>query len=165
MGKGFSERDIVKMDDDGYFFMVDRLKRMINASGYKVWPTEVESILYKHPAVQQACVVRAPDEKRGETVKAFIILNEAYKNQTTEEEIIEWSKGQMAAYKYPRIVEFRDSFPTTSSGKILWRKLQRSEERRVGKECRARRWCAQQNQKRERQRTVRRSEGTRTGQA
>lgn len=97
---------------------------MINAAGYKVWPTEVESILYNHPAVQQAVVVRAPDELRGETVKAFVILKEDYKGKTTEEEIIEWSKGQMAAYKYPRIVEFRESFPTTASGKILWRKLQ-----------------------------------------
>lgn len=121
--KFFKTGDIVKMDEEGYFFIVDRLKRMINASGFKVWPTEVESILYKHPAVQQACVVRAPDQKRGETVKAFIILNREYKDQKAEG-IIEWAKGQMAAYKYPRIIEFRDSFPTTSSGKILWRKLQ-----------------------------------------
>lgn len=120
----FKTGDIVKMDEEGYFFIVDRLKRMINAAGYKVWPTEVESILYNHPAVQQAVVVRAPDELRGETVKAFVILKEDYKGKTTEEEIIEWSKGQMAAYKYPRIVEFRESFPTTASGKILWRKLQ-----------------------------------------
>jgi len=120
----FRTGDIVKMDDEGYFFMVDRLKRMINAAGFKVWPTEVESILYKHPSVQQACVVRAPDPKRGETVKAFIILNDDAVGKTTEEEIKAWSKKQMAAYKYPRIVEFRDSFPTTSSGKILWRKLQ-----------------------------------------
>lgn len=120
----FKTGDIVKMDEEGYFFIVDRLKRMINAAGFKVWPTEVESILYNHPAVQQAVVVRAPDEKRGETVKAFIILKEENKGKTTEEEIIEWSKGQMAAYKYPRIIEFRDTFPTTASGKILWRKLQ-----------------------------------------
>jgi len=120
----FRTGDIVKMDEEGYFFMVDRLKRMINAAGFKVWPAEVESILYKHPAVQQACVVRAPDRKRGETVKAFIILNDDAVGKTTEEDIMEWSETQMAAYKYPRIVEFRDSFPTTSSGKILWRKLQ-----------------------------------------
>ncbi|WP_301107855.1 long-chain-fatty-acid--CoA ligase [Sporosarcina sp.] len=120
----FRTGDIVRMDDEGYFFIVDRVKRMINAAGYKVWPTEVESILYKHPAIQQACVVRHPDEVRGETVKALLILNEEYKGKVTGDEIIEWSKDQMASYKYPRIVEFRDSFPTTSSGKILWRQLQ-----------------------------------------
>lgn len=121
----FRTGDIVKMDKEGYFFIVDRLKRMINASGFKVWPTEIESILYKHPAVKQACVVRAPDEKRGETVKAFIILTDESVGKVTETEIIEWSKDQMAAYKYPRIIEFIDSFPTTSSGKVLWRELQK----------------------------------------
>ncbi|MFD2639342.1 long-chain-fatty-acid--CoA ligase [Piscibacillus salipiscarius] len=126
-GKSFFRTgDIVKMDEDGYFFIVDRLKRMINASGYKVWPTEVESILYKHPAVQQACVVSAPDEKRGETVKAFVILKENYKGEVDEGDLINWSKDQMAAYKYPRIVEFKEEFPTTSSGKILWRELQKN---------------------------------------
>ncbi|WP_337969990.1 long-chain-fatty-acid--CoA ligase [Virgibacillus salexigens] len=120
----FRTGDIVQMDNEGYYFLVDRLKRMINASGYKVWPTEVESILYNHPAVQQACVVRTPDEKRGETVKAFIIIKETYKGYVTEKEIIEWSKQQMAAYKYPRVIGFIDHFPTTSSGKILWRQLQ-----------------------------------------
>lgn len=120
----FRTGDIVVEDKEGYYFIVDRLKRMINTSGFKVWPTEVESILYEHPAIQQACVVRAPDEKRGETVKAFIILNDQEKGRVTAEEIIEWSKEQMAAYKYPRIIEFRDSFPTTASGKILWRQLQ-----------------------------------------
>src|SRR5699024_4978881 len=120
----FRTGDIVRMDEEGYYFLVDRLKRMINAAGFKVWPTEVENMLFKHPAIQQACVVRAPDEKRGETVKAFVILNEEYDGKITEDEIIEWSKGQMAAYKYPRIVEFTDHFPTTSSGKVLWRKLQ-----------------------------------------
>lgn len=122
----FRTGDIVKMDKEGYFFIVDRLKRMINASGFKVWPTEIESILYKHPAVKQACVVRAPDEKRGETVKAFIILTDESVGKVTETEIIEWSKDQMAAYKYPRIIEFIDSFPTTSSGKVLWRELQKT---------------------------------------
>ncbi|MCF3942947.1 long-chain-fatty-acid--CoA ligase [Oceanobacillus alkalisoli] len=120
----FRTGDIVKMDEEGYFFIVDRLKRMINASGFKIWPTEVEAILYKHPAVEQACVVSAPDKKRGETVKAFIILKTDFIGKIKEDEIIEWSKSQMAAYKYPRIIEFVESFPTTSSGKILWRELQ-----------------------------------------
>ncbi len=123
----FRTGDIAKYDEDGYFFMVDRVKRMINASGFKVWPTEVESILYKHPAIQQACVIGIPDARRGENVKAFVILHESEKGKVAAEEIIEWAKGQMAAYKYPRIVEFVDRFPTTASGKILWRKLQEDE--------------------------------------
>ncbi|MDF0725409.1 long-chain fatty acid--CoA ligase [Cytobacillus sp. S13-E01] len=123
----FRTGDIARVDEEGYFFIVDRVKRMINASGYKVWPTEVESLLYKHPAVQQACVVGVPDERRGETVKAFIILQTNYEGKIAEQEIIAWSKEQMAAYKYPRNIEFKKTFPTTSSGKILWRKLQEEE--------------------------------------
>jgi fatty-acyl-CoA synthase len=127
-GKSFFRTgDIAKYDEEGYFFMVDRIKRMINASGYKVWPTEVESILYKHPAVQQACVIGVPDPRRGETAKAFIILNEKDRGKVTEQDIIEWSKEKMAAYKYPRIVEFVESLPLSGSGKILWRKLQEEE--------------------------------------
>ncbi|WP_019415582.1 long-chain fatty acid--CoA ligase [Paenisporosarcina sp. TG20] len=128
-GKSFFRTgDIVKMDEEGYFFIVDRVKRMINASGFKVWPTEVESLLYKHPAIQQACVVGIPDPRRGETVKAFVILNEGLEGKVSEEEIIEWSKHEMAAYKYPRVIEFRKTLPTTSSGKILWRKLKDEEQ-------------------------------------
>ncbi len=99
---------------------------------YKVWPTEVESYLYKHPAIQQACVVGVPDERRGETVKAFVILNEEMDGKVHEEEIIEWAKQHMAAYKYPRQIEFRKQFPMTSSGKILWRKLQEEEKEKAG---------------------------------
>ena len=128
----FRTGDIAKVDEEGYYFIVDRVKRMINAAGFKVWPTEVETVLYKHPAVQQACVVGIPDEIRGENVKAFVILNEEAKGTVTEQDIIDWSKTQMAAYKYPRHVEFRDCFPTTSSGKILWRQLQ-EEEKTVAK--------------------------------
>lgn len=127
-GKSFFRTgDIGRVDEEGYYFMVDRLKRMINASGYKVWPTEVESLLYAHPAIQQACVVGVPDEKRGETVKAFVILQPGQEGRVSEEEIIQWAKERMAAYKYPRIVEFMNDFPKTSSGKILWRKLQEEE--------------------------------------
>jgi len=125
--KFFRTGDIGRFDEEGYYFMVDRVKRMINASGFKVWPTEVESYLYKHPAIQQACVVGVPDPRRGETVKAFVILNEGYEGKVTEEEIIEWAKENMAAYKYPRMIEFRKQFPMTSSGKILWRTLQEEE--------------------------------------
>ncbi|WP_053363750.1 long-chain fatty acid--CoA ligase [Bacillus sp. FJAT-27251] len=128
----FRTGDIGRFDEEGYFFIVDRVKRMINASGYKVWPTEVESYLYKHPAIQQACVVGVPDPRRGESVKAFIILNEGYQGRISEDEIIEWAKQHMAAYKYPREVEFRSEFPMTSSGKILWRRLQEEEREKAG---------------------------------
>lgn len=124
----FRTGDIGRYDKEGYFFIVDRVKRMINASGYKVWPTEVESYLYRHPAIQQAVVVGVPDERRGETVKAFVILNDGFEGNISEEEIVEWTKEHMAAYKYPRIIEFRKQFPMTSSGKILWRKLQEEEQ-------------------------------------
>lgn len=123
----FRTGDIGKFDEEGYFFIVDRVKRMINASGFKVWPTEVESILYKHPDIQQACVIGVADEKRGETPKAFVVLQPNSKGKVTEEEIIEWSKTQMATYKYPRIVEFRESLPVSGTGKILWRVLQEEE--------------------------------------
>src|SRR5699024_10224564 len=124
-GKSFFRTgDIVKMDDEGYFFIVDRLKRMINAAGFKVWPTEVESVLYHDPAINQACVISAQDEVRGETVKAVVTLNESHKDKVTADEIIAWSKDKLAAYKYPKIVEFREALPMTSSGKILWRELQ-----------------------------------------
>ncbi|XJZ28877.1 long-chain fatty acid--CoA ligase [Bacillota bacterium Lsc_1132] len=128
----FRTGDIGRYDEEGYFFIVDRVKRMINASGYKVWPTEVESYLYKHPAIQQACVVGVPDPRRGETVKAFVILNEEAEGKVSEQEIIEWAKEHMAAYKYPRYVEFKKEFPVTSSGKILWRKLQEEEWEKAG---------------------------------
>ncbi|HET7480468.1 MAG TPA: AMP-binding protein, partial [Rubrobacteraceae bacterium] len=125
----FRTGDIAVYDDEGYFFMVDRLKRMINASGYKVWPSEVESILYKHPAIQEACVIGIPDEQRGETAKAVVVLREG--EDVSAEEIIEWSKGEMAAYKYPRSVEFTDALPKSGSGKILWRELQEKEQQKM----------------------------------
>lgn len=124
-GKSFFRTgDIAKYDEEGYYFIVDRVKRMINVSGFKVWPTEVESILYQHPAVEQACVIGVPDERRGETPKAFIVLNEKDRGSVTKEDIIHWSKEQMAAYKYPRYVDFLEELPMSGSGKILWRKLQ-----------------------------------------
>ncbi|CAN5608952.1 hypothetical protein BH24ACT22_BH24ACT22_12280 [soil metagenome] len=125
--------DIGMVDEEGYFFMVDRLKRMVNVSGYKVWPSEVESALYKHPAIQEACVIGVPDERRGETVKAFVVQRED-EDDVNEEDIIEWSKEQMAAYKYPRYVEFIDALPKSGSGKILWRELQEKEQERMSRE-------------------------------
>lgn len=131
-GKSFFRTgDIGRFDEEGYFFMVDRLKRMINASGYNVWPTEVESALYDHPAVQQACVVGVPDPRKGEEIKAFVILNDGFEGEITEDAIISWAKEKMAAYKYPRKVEFVEAFPMTNSGKILWRKLQEQERQKA----------------------------------
>jgi fatty-acyl-CoA synthase len=126
----FRTGDIARYDEEGYFFLVDRVKRMINASGFKVWPAEVEMNLYKHPSVQSACVIGVPDPRRGETVKAFIVLNDSGIG-TTEEEIIAWSKEHMAAYKVPRIIQFLNELPMSGSGKILWRKLQEQEEQKV----------------------------------
>jgi fatty-acyl-CoA synthase len=112
------------MDDDGYFFLTDRLKRMINACGFKVWPAEVEMLLYKHPAVQEACVIGARDAYRGETVKAVIVLRQEARGRTAAEDIAAWAREHMAAYKVPRLVEFVDALPRSGSGKVMWRLLQ-----------------------------------------
>lgn len=115
--------DLAFVDEDGYYFMRDRLKRMINASGYKVWPAEVENMLYAHPAVQEACVIGIDDAKRGETVKAVLVAR-AGARIPTEDEFMAWCRDQMAAYKVPRIVEFVEQLPKSATGKIQWRELQ-----------------------------------------
>ena len=116
--------DIGHYDEDGYFYVTDRLKRMINASGLKVWPAEIEAWLYDHPAVQEACVISARDPHRGETVKACVVLRPEARGTLAPEDLIEWARGRMAAYKVPRLVEFFDSLPRTVSGKVLWREMQ-----------------------------------------
>ncbi|MFZ5519923.1 MAG: long-chain fatty acid--CoA ligase [Pseudomonadota bacterium] len=121
--------DLARTDEDGYFFMVDRLKRMINASGFKVWPAEVEAMLYQHPAIQEACVIAARDPRRGETVKAVVVLKAEHKGKVSEQDIVDWAHGHMAAYKSPRIVEFVDALPRSGTGKIQWRELQEKEAR------------------------------------
>ncbi len=126
----FRTGDLGYMDDEGYFFMTDRLKRMINASGYKVWPAEVELLLYKHPAVQEACVIAARDAYRGETVKAVVVLRHEAKGKTSEREIVDWARDHMAAYKAPRIVEFVETLPKSGAGKVMWRLLQDREAQR-----------------------------------
>jgi fatty-acyl-CoA synthase len=120
--------DLAYVDAEGYYFMVDRLKRMINASGYKVWPAEVESLMYRHPAIHEACVIAAHDERRGETVKALVVLKPQARAQVSEHDIIRWTHEHMAAYKSPRIVEFVDALPKSGTGKILWRELQEREQ-------------------------------------
>ncbi len=119
--------DLGRVDEDGYFFMVDRLKRMINAAGFKVWPTEVESLMYQHPAVLEACVIGASDAHRGETVKAFVVLRAEWKGRLEAAAIIDWCRQNMAAFKVPRIIEFLDALPKSGSGKIQWRELQERE--------------------------------------
>ena len=116
--------DICYVDDEGYFFLVDRTKRMINAAGFKVWPAEVETTLYGHPAVKEACVVGVPDPVRVEEVRAYVVLKDEFRGQVAPQEIIAWSKEQMAAYKYPRQVIFVEELPKSGTGKILWRQMQ-----------------------------------------
>ncbi len=116
--------DVGFMDERGWFYLVDRKKDMINAAGYKVWPREVEDVLYGHPAVREAAVVGVPDEYRGESVKAFVSLKPG--EQVTEEELIDYARQQMAAYKYPRSIEFLEELPKTTTGKILRRELRAS---------------------------------------
>jgi fatty-acyl-CoA synthase len=121
--------DLGRVDEDGYFFMVDRLKRMINASGFKVWPTEVESLMYRHPAVLEACVIGTSDAHRGETVKAFVVLRPEWQGRLEAPAIIHWCRENMAAFKVPRIVEFIDALPKSGSGKIAWCELEERERR------------------------------------
>jgi fatty-acyl-CoA synthase len=123
----FRTGDLALVDEEGYFFMRDRLKRMINASGLKVWPAEVENTLYSHPAVHEACVIAVPDAKRGETVMALLVLKPAFAGTLTEQDFIDWARQQMAVYKAPRLVRFMDSLPKSGTGKIMWRQLQEDE--------------------------------------
>jgi fatty-acyl-CoA synthase len=126
----FRTGDLGRIDEDGYFFMVDRLKRMINASGFKVWPAEVEAMLYRHPAVQEACVIGTPDAYRGETVKALIVPRGGVSGTDADAaaaSIAAWAREHMAAYKIPRIIEFVDSLPKSGTGKVMWRALQEAE--------------------------------------
>jgi fatty-acyl-CoA synthase len=123
----FRTGDLASVDEEGYFFMRDRLKRMINVSGYKVWPAEVENALYEHPAVHEACVIGLPDTRRGETVKALLVLKPAFRGQVSAQDIIDWSRQRMAVYKTPRAVEFVDGLPKSGTGKVLWRELQQAQ--------------------------------------
>jgi long-chain acyl-CoA synthetase len=109
------------MDEDGYFYIVDRIKDMILRGGFNVYPREVEEVLMTHPAVSLAAVVGVPSDEYGQEIKAYIVLKDGV--EAIAEEIVVWSKSEMAAYKYPRIVEIRDSLPMTATGKILKKEL------------------------------------------
>jgi len=117
--------DLACVDEDGYFVMKDRLKRMISVSGYKVWPAEVENTLYSHPAVHEACVIATRDARQGEAVKALVVLKPGASLDSAE--LIGWCREAMAVYKAPRFVEFVDQLPKSNTGKILWRELQQRE--------------------------------------
>ncbi len=123
----FRSGDLGRVDGDGYFFLTDRLKRMINASGFKVWPAEVEALMFRHPAIQEACIISARDSYRGETVKAVVVLRPSHKGQVSEADIVSWCRENMAVYKVPRIVEFADALPKSGSGKVMWRSLQEAQ--------------------------------------
>ena len=123
----FRSGDMGRIDEEGYFFMTDRLKRMINASGFKVWPAEVEALMFKHPAIQEACIISTKDAYRGESVKAVVVLRSTHKDQVSEQDIIDWCRQTMAVYKVPRVVEFIDALPKSGSGKVMWRALQEAE--------------------------------------
>ena len=122
--------DVGKMDGNGWFYLVDRTKDMIIASGYKIWPREVEDVLYTHPAVKEACVIGIPDPYRGETVKAFVSLRSGLDHSVVPEDLIQFVRARMAAYKYPRAVEILDELPKTATGKLLRRELRAREEQR-----------------------------------
>ena len=128
----FRTGDLGRYDADGFFYIADRLKRMINAAGYKVWPAELEATLYKHPDIKEVAIISAPDQRRGETVKAVVVATDKAKGQLTAEDIIAWSREHMAAYKVPRIVQFVDALPRSGTGKIQWRALQEQEWKKPG---------------------------------
>ena len=123
----FRSGDLGRVDEDGYFFLTDRLKRMINASGFKVWPAEVEALMYRHPAIQEACIIATQDSYRGESVKAVVVLRSTHQDLVTEQDIIDWCRENMAVYKVPRQVQFVQTLPKSGTGKVMWRTLQEAE--------------------------------------
>lgn len=124
--------DMAKMDEDGYFFIVDRKKDMIIAGGFNIYPRDIEEVLFTHPKISEAVVAGIPDEYRGETVKAYIVLQEG--EQASEEEIIDFCKQNLAKYKIPRIIEFRKELPKSMIGKVLRRVLVEEEKKKVSLE-------------------------------
>jgi fatty-acyl-CoA synthase len=117
--------DLGYRDAEGYFFIVDRLKRMVSVGGYKVWPAEIEALLYRHPAVQECCVIAVPDARSGEAVKAVVVTRPG--TSLDAEALRDWARGIMAAYKVPRHIAFVDSLPRSGTSKIDWRRLQEAE--------------------------------------
>jgi long-chain acyl-CoA synthetase len=122
--------DIAYMDEDGYFFIVDRMKDLIISSGYNVYPREIEEVLYEHPGIQKAAAIGLPDEKRGEQIKVFVVPNEGATLDT--EEVMKYCQEKLAKYKWPSIIEVRSSLPESTVGKILKKDLKKEEEAKRG---------------------------------
>ena len=126
--------DIAKIDEDGYFSIVDRKKDMIIVSGFNVYPTDIEQVLYRHPKIEKVAVVGVPDETTGEAVKAFIVLRKG--EEATAEEIVQWARDPqsgLTGYRVPKKIEFRDALPETMVGKVLRRKLVDEEREKAAK--------------------------------
>ena len=126
----FRTGDLGYEDADGYYFITDRIKRMINSSGFKIWPAEIEQLMHRHPAIQEVCIIGSRDAYRGESVKAVIVLRPEAQGKVSEQDIIDWSREHMATYKHPRLVEFVDALPRSGSGKLMWRVVQERENAR-----------------------------------
>jgi len=124
--------DIGTMDEEGYFFIVDRKKDMIIAGGYNIYPRDIDEVLFEHPKVAEACAIGVPDPYRGETVKAFIVLKEG--EAATADEMIAFCKEKLAAYKVPKIIEFIPALPKSAVGKILRKELREMEVEKMAKE-------------------------------
>jgi long-chain acyl-CoA synthetase len=122
--------DVVRMEEDGCLYVVDRKKDMINAAGFKVYPREVEEVMYQHPEVVEAVAVGVPDRYRGEIVKAFVVRKSG--SAVTEDELVSYCKENLAPYKVPRQVVFRDELPKSTVGKLLRRVLAEDERAKVG---------------------------------
>jgi acyl-CoA synthetase (AMP-forming)/AMP-acid ligase II len=127
LGDGWMKTgDIVKLDEEGYVYICGRTKELIKASGYSVFPAEVEEYLYHNPAIAECCVIGVPHEYRGEDVKAYVVLKPEWVGRITEQELVEWARGEMSVYKYPRTIEFRETLPKSGTGKIM-RKILKAE--------------------------------------
>ncbi len=122
-GGWFHTGDVAQMDDDGYFRIVDRMKDQINTAGFKVWPREVEEVIYAHPAVKMVAVIGVDDAYRGEAVKACVVLKEEHRRRISEAELLTFCQERLMPYKVPRLVEFRDELPLSATGKMLRRLL------------------------------------------
>ena len=121
VGRHFRSGDVGYMDEDGYVFIVDRIKDMINASGFKVYPRRIEDALYEHSAVAEVTVVGIPDEYRGEAPKAFVKLKEG--KQATAAELLQFLRGKLSKLELPAEIEFRDQLPKTMVGKLSKKEL------------------------------------------
>jgi long-chain acyl-CoA synthetase len=122
-GGWFHTGDVARMDADGYFFIVDRKKDQINTAGFKVWPREVEEVLYAHPAVEMVAVIGVDDAYRGEAVKAFVVLKGEHRRRIGQADLLAFCKERLTPYKVPRLVEFREELPVSAAGKLLRRLL------------------------------------------